>query len=305
MHTHYWLRSALYQEENGGGAASGAATETGAGGGTLLGGGESAPPAQEQAAFTPSYDGAIGKDGTFTEGWTARAFGAEYHGPLSRVRSLVDMDKVLRENMEAARGKAPEWPGPNATTEQIAAIRRLTGAPERPEEYGQLRPASIPEDMWDPANEAKLQTLAHKYHLPPGALRDIVDFYAETVVAGMKQNEADAQAYRASEMTKLRQEFGRDFDTRMGSARTFARSVGLSLDNPMFLSADSVIAMSRGADRTSEDRLVHGNTNGFASSPRAQASAIMTDPSSPHYKKYQEGDREAVALVAHLLQQGG
>src|SRR3954469_21837178 len=200
------------------------------GGGTLL----SESHQEDSAAFTPSFDGALNSDGTFSDGWTAKAFGPEYNGPLSTTRSFTDVEKLLRDNMAAARGRQLSWPDEKATPEQVAAVRRLTGAPEKPEGYGELRPETIPAELWDKQNEAKLQGIAHRHHLPPGALKDIVGLYAETLDAAVKANEADMQAQRNAGLQALKQEFGRDFEPKMHAARRFAQTLGLREDNPIF-----------------------------------------------------------------------
>jgi hypothetical protein len=294
-----WLNSRLMEGEGGDGSANGGGGST-----TLLAGagGGGTPP----SAFTPSYDGVLGADGAFTDGWTAKAFGADYNGPLAGVKSLADVNKVLADNMAAARGKVPTMPGEKATAEEIAAWRKITGAPETPDKYGDLRPETIPEAMWDKANEAKLQALAHKHHLPPSAIKDIVGLYGETLGEGVKKTEAEIQANRAGELNTLKAEFGKDFDSSMHAAKRFALTIGLNPESdPMFNSAAAVIAMAKAAKLVSEDKLINGQTQGLSGTPQMQANAIMTDTANPLYAKYQAGDRDTVALVNNLLMQGG
>src|SRR3954451_5626000 len=127
MHNNYWLKTRLLQEAGDEGDQSSA---------TLLNIADEA----EGAEFKPAFDGVLNGDGTFAEGWTAKAFGPDYNGPLSTTRSVSDVDKLLRDNMAAARGRQIAWPDEKSTPEQVAAVRRVTGAPEKPEGYGALRP---------------------------------------------------------------------------------------------------------------------------------------------------------------------
>jgi hypothetical protein len=290
MHNDYWLKTRLFEE---------ASDEGDQGGGTLLTGTEQG----EDAGFTPTFEQVLNNDGTFAEGWTAKAFGPEYNGPLSTTKSVADVDKLLRDNMAAARGRQISWPDEKATPEQLSAVRRLTGAPETPDGYGGLRPESIPAELWDSGGEAKLQAVAHKHHLPPGALKDIVGLYAETLDAAVKANDADMQEQRTAGLQTLKQEFGREFEAKMHSARRFAQTLGLREDNPIFLSPEVVSAMARGAALVSEDRLVSGGTQGLGGTPRVQANAIMTEVTNPLYAKYQSGDPDTVSLVNSLLTQ--
>lgn len=275
---------------------------SGNGGGTLLG---SDGGGQQQQQFTPTFENALGKDGAFAEGWAAKAFGAEYSGPLATVKTMADVNKLLADNMAAARGKAPSMPGEKSTPEEIAAWRKITGAPEKPDGYGALRPESIPEAMWDKGAESKLAEIAHKHHLNPSALKDIMGLYAETLSTGMQKSEAEFATYRAGEESKLKAEFGKDFDLKVNHAKRFAATLGLKLDNPIFNDASVVIAMARGHGLVSEDKLINGNTQGLSATPKMQATSIMTDQSNPLYGKYQSGDPDTVSLVNNLLMQGG
>ena len=58
---------------------------SGNGGGSLLGGNGDGGGAA--AAFTPSFENAVGKDGAFSEGWTAKAFGAM---PVSWIAEIIN-----------------------------------------------------------------------------------------------------------------------------------------------------------------------------------------------------------------------
>jgi hypothetical protein len=293
MHNNYWLKTALLEE------AGDEGDQGDQGSATLLSGSDESG----DVSFTPAYDGVLNGDGTFAEGWTAKAFGPEYNGPLSTTRSVNDIDKLLRDNMAAARGRQIAWPDDKSTPEQVAAVRRITGAPEKPEGYGGLRPETIPAELWDQGSEARLQAVAHKHHLPPAALKDIVGLYAETLDAAVKANEADMEGQRTAGLQALKQEFGREFEAKLHSARRFAQTLGLKEDNPIFMNADVVSAMARGAALVSEDRLITGASQGLGGTPRSQANAIMTDSSNPLYAKYQSGEADTVSLVNSLLTQ--
>src|SRR5262245_23505960 len=123
MQINYWLGTCLQEE---------AESSSDHGSATLL------SDAQDggQGGFVPTFEGVLNLDGTFAEGWTAKVFGPEYNGPLATTRTVSDVDKLLRDNMAAARGRQITWPDERSTTEQVAAVRKLTGAPDKPEGYG-------------------------------------------------------------------------------------------------------------------------------------------------------------------------
>lgn len=296
-----FLRSILMEGAGDAGAGNG--------GGSLLGGAGDGAVAGAGAgsgapAFTPSYEGVFdSKTGSFAENWHTKAFGPEYNGPLAGVKDLTSVDKMLRDNIAAARGQL-EWPGEKATPEQIARIRKLTGAPETPDKYGDLRPETIPAELWDKGSEAKLQAIAHKHHLPPSALKEVVGLYAESLGEAVKQNEAATQTNRAAEMTRLKTEFGKDFDASLFGAKRVALTLGMDVEkDPIFQNASAVIMLSKMAKLMGEDKLINGATQGLTGTPMMQANDIMTNTANPHYAKYQAGDKDTVNLVNNLLAQ--
>lgn len=268
--------------------------------GTLLGGGDAQQ--QQSQTFTPSYDGIIDQSGTFADGWTAKAFGPDYTGPLANVKDVGSIDKMLRDTIAMARSRpsiAP--PKEGATPEQIAQWRQLTGAPENLEGYGDVRPETIPPELWDKDAEKALLETAHKHHLPPAAIKDIIGLYAGQIDKQMKETEAQFAESRAGEEAKLKQAWGEKFGENLRMAQRFALTLGFKPDNPIFNNAETVLAMARGAQLISEDKLVNGQTVGLQSG-REQAQEIMTNPQHPLYQKYQTGDPNTVALVNNMLQ---
>jgi hypothetical protein len=119
----------------------------------------------------------------------------------------------------------------------------------------------------------------------------------------MAKGMADMTAHVAGQKAILQQEWGEKFESNVRQTIRFAATLGLKPDHPVFQNADVVRALQRGASLVSEDKLINGSTIGLAASPGEQAKAIMTDPANPHYKAYQSGDPNAVALVNNLLQQ--
>lgn len=274
---------------------------------TLLSGGSEQQQQQQAPQFTPSYDGIIDQTGAFSADWTKKALAADYEGPLSSIKNLTDLDKVLRDNIAAARSRSLGITPPTdkSTPEEIKAWRAAIGAPETPDGYGDLKPEKFPDAMWDKESAKALTGIFHKHHLPPAAVKDILGHYSAQVEAQMEKGGADFQAHLAGEESKLRSEWKGDYEANTRQALRFAATLGLQADNPIFTNADVVRAMAQGAKLISEDKLINGNTIGLAASPKEQANAIMTDDKHPMYAKYQAGDKDAVALVTNLLSQGG
>ena len=273
-----------------------------AAGATILEG-STPPPAP---TFTPSFEGVIGPDGSFTEGWHQKALGPDYNGPLAGARTLPDVDKMLRDSMAAARQKTAGMvrvPSENAKPEEVAEFRKALGVPEKPDDYGDLRPDTIPPEMWDPESSKALSQIAHKHNLPPAAIKEIVGLYAGQIDKQVKLGEAQQAQYMAGEVAILQKAWGNQFSENINIATRVAATIGLDPKDPALQNSTMVQALRRVGDLISGDKLVNGATIGLSGSPKDQAQAIMTDPSNPHYKAYQSGDPNAVALVENLLKQ--
>jgi hypothetical protein len=177
---------------------------------------------------------------------------------------------------KAMVGKRLEAPGPDATPDQIAAWRKVVGAPDTPDGYGDtLRPESFPEGQWDADSEKEFRSIAHKHHLSPSAVKDIIGYYEKSVLAGVDQAKAGEAEFLAAETASLRKAWGGEYDRNLGLAHRFAATLGLKPDNPIFTSSEVVQAMARGAALLSESKLINGQAAGLPASNQERAHAIM------------------------------
>lgn len=201
--------------------------------------------------------------------------------PFGEFKTQDEMLAALATSYASTKamvGKKLEAPGDNATPDQVAAWRKVTGAPEKPEDYGSLRPEAIPEDLWDKEGEGKFAALAHKHHLPPAAVKEIAALHGEMLQAGLQGAEADQTAMLASEGAKLKAAWGTQFDANLSAAQRFAETIGLEPTNPIFTSSDVVQALARAASLISEDKLVTGQAKGLAGT--AERINDIMDPKS-------------------------
>ena len=224
------------------------------------------------------------EDGSFNDGWAERLpEQIRGHASLKVIGSLPDLAKSYIET-KAMIGKKLEAPAQNASPEQIAAWRKVVGAPDKLEGYyadrKSLRPDSIPEGLWDQKSEQRFVQLAHKHHLSPTAVKEILGFYGENVSDGLKASQQHETAHLHNEMSSLRQAWGREFDTNLHTAARVAQMVGLDpKSHPIFTSAEVVQAFARIGKLMSEDKLVTGSAGGILGSA-ADRIRDLTDPSS-------------------------
>ena len=110
----------------------------------------------------------------------------------------IDQLAISYANLEKAfssKSQAPKKPGADATPEDqakyFAELRKFTGAPEKPEDYGLKAPDKLPEGVeWNGELAGKAAAIAHKYSVPPEALHELIALNNETVGAMVAKSEA-------------------------------------------------------------------------------------------------------------------
>jgi len=255
--------------------------------GTILSQAGTADSVPAQTAGSSPYSGSAWiKDeaGAFADGWSDRLPGdLRGHASLKALGSLNDLAKSYVET-KAMVGKRLQRPGEGASREELAAWRRVVGAPEKLEGYlgesGTVRPDAVPEAMWDPAGEKKFLEIAHQHSLPPAAVRDILAYYGENVAQSLHAAKAQETVVLQAEGEKLRSAWGKEYDANLALSKRMAATVGLDpMTHPIFTSADVVQAFAKMGRLISEDRLVKGGAQSIAGTFQSRISEIL-DPTS-------------------------
>lgn len=180
-----------------------------------------------------------------------------------------DQLAISYQNLEKAfnsKKSAPTRPGDDATPEQKAAywadLRKITGAPEKVEDYGLKAPENLPEGVeWNAELATKAASIAHKYGVPPEALNELVALNNENM-AGIVSKSAEAQKAQVEAMVNgLNAEWGADAKTNWQRANRGAIALGIDTtkselaNNPEFIKA-----MLRVDQMLREDAgLIHGD----------------------------------------------
>lgn len=305
------LRLPLYAAEWDGGSSSGGAAGSGAdafatAAASAPGAASSAGPVSAGTAASSSGSTWTwaGQDGKFSEGWHDHLpDGLKNNPSLKTFGSLPDLAKAYVET-KGLVGKRLEMPGEGASPEQIANWRKTVGAPERPEGYRgearSLKPDMLPDDIWNVEAEGKFLELAHRHHLPPAAVKDILNFYGGSLVESLKSNQMDEAAMVQAETAKLQQQWGNEFNANLHAASRMAKTVGLDPQtDPIFTNARAVEAFAKMARLISGDKLISGQQPGMMASTRDRAQDI-TDPKSQsvvarEYRGEYGPDRQAAA----------
>lgn len=258
----------------------------GGGGGTLLSG-AGGTPAGDQPAGAGSGGEAwtwAAEDGTFSQGWQDRlSEDLKGNASLATIGSVGDLAKAYVAT-KGMVGKRLEMPGADAKPEDIANWRKTVGAPEKPEGYRgdakHLKPEALPDELWNADAEGKFLEIAHKHHLTPAAVKEILNFYGGSLMDTMKAGQADEAALLTAETDKLRTAWGKDFDANLNTAAHMAKMVGLNpADDPIFTNSRVVEAFAKMAKFISGDKLITGEQPNLMQSASERIKDI-TDPSS-------------------------
>lgn len=112
--------------------------------------------------------------------------------------SYISLEKAFSSKREVRK------PGADAKPDEIAAyqseVRKITGAPDKPEGYGLKAPDNLPEGVeWNADLATQAAAIAHKYSVPPEALHELIALNNESI-GGMVAKSAEAQKAHREEM---------------------------------------------------------------------------------------------------------
>lgn len=256
--------------------------------GSILATGDVAPPAMPQAPVEkPEYvPDKFWRDGKVD----TEAMAKSYSG---------------LEQLLGKKASAVVVPNEKSTPEEVAAFRKAIGVPETPDAYVEkIKPEALPEGIHFDENLAKVASeIAHKYNVPPAALRELTNLQIAQVQA--MQQMATQEAIKELETGKqeLAKVYGDQLPAKLELAKRAAATVGVNPSSRGFTDPDVVKGFITLAEKLSEDKLVSAESAGMGGGERA-AKDIQTNPENPYYERYQNGDPEIVDLVRRYRMQG-
>ncbi|CAB4164937.1 hypothetical protein UFOVP817_10 [uncultured Caudovirales phage] len=212
----------------------------------------------------------------------------------------LDQLAISYANLEKAfssKSQAPKKPGADASPEDQAKyfseLRKFTGAPEKPEDYGLKAPDKLPGGVeWNAELANKAASIAHKYSVPPEALRELIDLNNESVGSMVAKSEAAQKEQVEAMVAELNAEWGTNAKDNWQRANRGAVALGVDLEasglgnNPHFIRAalrfDEMIGDDRGlvnSDSTATykeqmERLQKGDDFQGKNGPEAAAKAV-------------------------------
>lgn len=239
-----------------------------------------APAPVAAPVSTPAPSAFVNADGTFAPNWRD-SLGAELkdNPALMTVPTLADLAKSY-VSTKSLVGKKFQAPSESSTPEEVAAWRKIVGAPDDPAGYGELRPDDFPADQWDANTAGELAKIAHKHNLPTSAVKDIIGLHAGSVKQALEKYQADEAAYKEEGLNTLKKEWGADFAEQARLAKIAATAFGLDPGDTLdFASPTFVLAMARAAKFLPRgDTAVVGGAPSIAGSVATRIDDIRRSP---------------------------
>ncbi len=217
---------------------------------------------------------------------------------------------------ERNKGRSLAVPGKDAKPEEVQAVKNrlydagiLPRPPAKREDYGFTKPEQLPEGFaWNDELVNKFTTTLHKHGASKELGQEILGLYNEVMGSTSKQFEID----RDQGMTRLRQEFPDDFETRFEAAKRigagvfksageleFYESLGLG-NHPLFLGPLMRLAPMAMQDNSFMESLPDDGGQIPLEEARAEYAKIMTDKTHPMHEGYKRGDPKVKAHIDGL-----
>jgi hypothetical protein len=163
----------------------------------------------------------------------------------------LDQLAISYANLEKAfssKSQAPKKPGADASPEDqakyFADLRKFTGAPEKPEDYGLKAPDKLPEGVeWNAELAGKAASIAHKYSVPPEALQELINLNNENISGMVEKSQAMQQEQVDAMVAELNAEWKDNAKDNWQRANRGATALGVDLEasglgnNPHFIRA--------------------------------------------------------------------
>jgi len=212
----------------------------------------------------------------------------------------LDQLAISYANLEKAfssKSQAPKKPAADASPEDqakyFADLRKFTGAPEKPEDYGIKAPDNLPAGVeWNAELAGKAAGIAHKYGVPPEALHELINLNNENISSIVAKSESAQKEQVEAMVAELNAEWKDDAKNNWQRANRGAIAMGVDLEasglgnNPHFIRAalrfDEMISDDKGLVSSDSqatykeqmDRIQKGDDFNGKNGPEAQQAAL-------------------------------
>lgn len=184
--------------------------------------------------------------------------------------------------------------------DHLAMLRKVNGAPDKPEGYGLQRPQEIPEGLWNTDLAKTVSDLAFKHCASPALVQDLakaqVEAYKKDAEA-VKQQEA---AWMEGQDKLIREAAGKeglDYAKARELAERAGRRWGVDSKSDLMKNATAFMLLTRLGRLMKEDSFVTGDVSDIGAAGRMSADQsakaaidIMTNKSNADYAAYWNRD---------------
>lgn len=189
--------------------------------------------------------------------------------------------------LEKKLGQRAAPPKPDAKPEEVAAWRKVTGAPDKPEGYEIKRPDDVPAEMWSDDLVKGFAEVAHKHHLSPAAAAELVKWWNDQQKGAFERAQQASEAETTTQIQGLKTEWGEKFPVNIAAAQRVAGLAKIDVNDPAVGNNPAVIrALHAMSVLISDDKQVTGGGAAPNLTMKQQADAIQNDPANPWYADY-------------------
>lgn len=225
-----------------------------------------------------------------------------FRDTLERYDSVESLIRGFMNTKQLASGKGLEPLSPNASDEAKEefgkTLHKLTGAPEKPEDYGLKKPDDYPEDLpWSDERVGKYAEILHKHHASPELAQELLQAQVEEGkgIIGETQAAVEEQIKTGlKELENVAKEEGRSVSDITQNAKRALKSLnweGFDASHPAMRDPNVIRVLDAYAATLFEDDtggLGSGSTGGEGGSYRDQALDIVNNPDNKWHKHYHD-----------------
>ncbi len=259
-----------------------------------------APPAAPAESWTKEW---LKPDGSFDHKALEKA-----PDELKKSAKSFERYKTVEEwakghvNLESSLGKKgivdplPDNATQAQKDERTAMLRKVNGAPDKPEGYGLAKPEGVPDQLWDAAFAGEVAAIAHKHALSPAAVKELSAAELKYTQAAVEANKQAEVQWFAGQDKLIREALGKegvDFAKGSDLAQRAGRKFGIDPTNPLMKNASVFMLLTRIGRAMGEDNLKTGSTDGLgpdirmtAEQAEAAASDIIHNKKNPDNAAY-------------------
>jgi len=260
------------------------------------------------ASAAPAFDHVVGADGAFSENWRDSLPEDIRNEPsLGSIKCFQALAKSYVHAQRAVGANKIAIPGSNATDDEKNDFYKALGRPEDAEKYEFKRPEDLPENIqFDESAMKGFREEAFKMGLSQEQYNAAIGFQAKFVAQQQQRAEETADAEYASTMSKLKGEYGGNFDSVVAQCNKAVDTFGLKnalTQHGLLNNYDIIKALANIGGKISESKLRDDPDSAVRGDPASRLAEIQGNPKDPYNLSDHPLHKQRVSEVAELVRQ--